>query len=144
MIAERIAKSLSKGHKRLGGWQACCSAHVDSNPSLSLTDRDGKVLVKCHAGCSQDDVVTALRALGLWPEPKRRFQVDHEFNYTDECGQLLYQVVRQLTPKDFRQRFPDLGGWVWKKHPLQVLYNLPQVLASPIVFESRARKTATT
>jgi putative DNA primase/helicase len=35
---------------------------------------DGKVLVKCHAGCSQAEVIGALRRLGLWPshDPRAR------------------------------------------------------------------------
>jgi DNA primase len=56
------------------------------------------------------------------------------YDYTDESGGLLYQVVR-YEPKDFRQRCPDgRGGWVWQKHPRQVLYRLPEVLEAPIVF----------
>jgi hypothetical protein len=35
--------------------------------SLSIsTSLDGKVLVQCHAGCNQPDVITALQELGLW------------------------------------------------------------------------------
>ena len=32
---------------------AICPAHHDRHPSLSITERDGKLLVKCHAGCEQ-------------------------------------------------------------------------------------------
>ena len=36
-------------------------------PSLSLRDApDGKVLVRCHAGCEQLSVLAALRSRGLW------------------------------------------------------------------------------
>lgn len=50
------------------------------------------------------------------------------YNYTDEAGELLFQVVRFL-PKTFRQRQPDgKGGWVWSlKGARRVLYCLPQV-----------------
>ena len=42
---------------------ACCPAHDDRAPSLSITDATGgKVLVRCHAGCDQRDVIAALRA----------------------------------------------------------------------------------
>jgi hypothetical protein len=34
---------------------------------------DGIVLVHCHAGCSQSDVIAALRAKGLWLEHARRW-----------------------------------------------------------------------
>jgi hypothetical protein len=45
---------------------ACCPAHTDHSPSLSIAERGGKVLVRCHAGCEQRDVITALKARGLW------------------------------------------------------------------------------
>ncbi len=44
-----------------------CPSHDDETPSLSITERDGHVLVKCHAGCSQAAVLDVLRARGLWP-----------------------------------------------------------------------------
>jgi hypothetical protein len=34
--------------------------------------RNGKVLVRCHAGCDQRDVIAALRARGVWDVDKRR------------------------------------------------------------------------
>ena len=43
-----------------------CPAHVDLRPSLSVTQRDGRVLVHCHAGCTQSAVIGALRRQGLW------------------------------------------------------------------------------
>ncbi|HEV3330548.1 MAG TPA: hypothetical protein VG096_06185 [Bryobacteraceae bacterium] len=38
---------------------------------MSIVERDGMVLVHCHAGCSQADVIAALRARGLWPEREK-------------------------------------------------------------------------
>ncbi|MDK1385118.1 toprim domain-containing protein [Sinorhizobium sp. 8-89] len=46
---------------------AKCPAHDDRSPSLSIRDGDGKVLVRCHAGCDQADVLDALQARGFWP-----------------------------------------------------------------------------
>ena len=59
--------------RELGGRHgACrCPAHEDRSPSLSVRERDGVVLVHCHAGCSQAEVIAALRARGLWPERER-------------------------------------------------------------------------
>ena len=48
---------------------ACCPAHDDKFPSLSLTDVGDKVLFHCFAGCSQGEVIDALRARGLWHTP---------------------------------------------------------------------------
>jgi putative DNA primase/helicase len=64
--AEAIARALG-GHRAGGTWMARCPAHDDREPSLSITDaRNGKVLVRCHAGCDQHDVIAALRARGAW------------------------------------------------------------------------------
>jgi len=41
-------------------WVACCPAHDDHNPSMSVSERDGKILVHCHAGCSGEEIVSAL------------------------------------------------------------------------------------
>jgi hypothetical protein len=73
MKAETIAKVL--GGRRAGGtWMARCPAHDDGRPSLSITDaRDGKVLVRCHAGCNQRELIAALRARGAWERTPVRF-----------------------------------------------------------------------
>jgi Protein of unknown function (DUF3631)/Toprim-like len=40
------------------GWTARCPAHDDRNPSLSVREgKDGRVLVRCHAGCSVEDIL---------------------------------------------------------------------------------------
>jgi hypothetical protein len=45
-----------------------CPAHPDDWPSLSLSvTPDGRLLWRCHAGCSQEAVQEALRRRGLWP-----------------------------------------------------------------------------
>ncbi|NWG26492.1 MAG: toprim domain-containing protein [Pseudorhodoplanes sp.] len=66
MTAETIAKAL--GGRRAGAtWMARCPAHDDSSPSLAISaGRHGKVLVRCHAGCDQCDVIAALSERGLW------------------------------------------------------------------------------
>jgi len=45
---------------------ARCPAHPDRVPSLSVKDAAVKPLVRCHAGCAQATVITALRRRGLW------------------------------------------------------------------------------
>ena len=74
MSADIIAKALH-GKTSLG-WIACCPAHDDRTPSLSISDGDdGRVLVHCHAGCEQAQVITALRSRGLWNDERdRRFK----------------------------------------------------------------------
>ncbi len=66
MTAAEIAHHLH-GRKSGAGWMARCPAHDDRDPSLAIQDTcDGKVLVRCHAGCDQARVIAALRSLGLW------------------------------------------------------------------------------
>ena len=65
MTAETIARALG-GRKAGRGWMARCPAHDDREPSLSIREADGKVLVRCHAGCDQRDVIAALKKRGLW------------------------------------------------------------------------------
>jgi putative DNA primase/helicase len=52
------------------------------------------------------------------------------YDYVDEFGELLYQVVR-LEPKDFRQRRPDKQSWSWELDGVRrVPYGLPDLLGS--------------
>ena len=61
------------------GWSCRCPAHDDQKPSLSInTGNDGRVLVKCHRGCTPEEIVGAvgLTLADLFPKdphhPSRR------------------------------------------------------------------------
>ena len=72
MTAESIAAAVN-GRKVGSGWMGRCPAHDDRKPSLSISaGNDGRVLVRCHAGCDQADVIAALRSIGLWEAGDRR------------------------------------------------------------------------
>lgn len=72
MNAEILGTALG-GRKSGDAWMARCPAHNDRTPSLSIRDADdNKVLVRCHAGCDQEHVISALRTRGLWAESGRR------------------------------------------------------------------------
>jgi 5S rRNA maturation endonuclease (ribonuclease M5) len=95
-------------------------------------------------------VISALKGLGLWPARERRElpqgwgALVKSYSYTDERGELLYQVCR-FEPKTFRPRYPNgHGGWTWKKHPRQVLFHLREVLEAPIVFLVEGERDAET
>lgn len=66
MIAEAIAKALG-GYRRNGKNHLCrCPAHDDGSPSLSLADgEDGRLLVKCFAGCGGAEIIRILKSRGL-------------------------------------------------------------------------------
>jgi len=139
--AADIAKHLGGRRLKSGHWIAKCPAHDDSNPSLSIGEAGGRVLVHCHAGCEQTVVIAALTVLGLWTDPPQNAGstkpvVVSTYDYTDAAGILLYQVVR-TKPKGFFQRIPDgAGRWINRgpKAERKVLYHLPELLESPIIF----------
>jgi hypothetical protein len=97
---------------------ARCPAHDDRTPSLSVTEGgDGRVLLKCQAGCDTKDVLAArgLTMADLFPHEKANSsslpatQVDYV--YRDENGR-PYNRVRRLPGKQFRQDRWDGGTWV--------------------------------
>lgn len=60
MIGNFLNK-LEKVRGSKGRWTACCPAHVDRSPSLAITETDdGRILLKCFAGCSAQQVVEAV------------------------------------------------------------------------------------
>ena len=63
--------------------------------------------------------------------PQAKSRIVAEYDYQDEKGVLLFQVVR-FDPKDFRQRAPaGGGGWDWKTANVRkVLFRLPELLAA--------------
>ena len=141
--------ALLQGVRRNGsGWKALCPAHADKNPSLSIDVRNDKILVHCHAECSQEAVLAALgieaRELFLEAGDSKAWAVA-EYPYTDEHGALLFQVVR-LEPKSFRQRRPDRQGcWIWNLNGTRrVLYRLPEVLNAKSVLVCEGEKDCDT
>lgn len=54
----RLDKCIQTGDRK---WKACCPAHDDRDPSLSITEGDdGKILVHCFAGCTAQDIAQSL------------------------------------------------------------------------------------
>lgn len=58
ILLAKLAKVKPTGKHR---WQACCPAHEDRAPSLTVSEADdGRVLVHCFAGCGVDEIVGAV------------------------------------------------------------------------------------
>ena len=63
MTADELAARLEARQVGGGGrWLARCPAHEDRSPSLSMAGDEGRVLLRCHAGC---DVAAIVGVLGL-------------------------------------------------------------------------------
>jgi len=71
MSLDEFLAKLSGVKETPKGFSALCPSHHDKSPSLSVTEApDGKILVKCHAGCSSEAVCQALglTVSDLFPE----------------------------------------------------------------------------
>ena len=147
MTFETLLSKLCKVRREGVEWKALCPAHADKNPSLSIRYVDGKTLIHCHAGCSSEAVLAALgiEARDLFDNGSGGRRIVAEYDYCDEKGELLYQVVK-FDPKDFSQRRPDgNGGWIWNlKGTRRVLYRLPEVLNAKSVLVVEGEKDAET
>jgi len=130
-----------------GGWMARCPAHDDRKPSLSISECEGGILVHCHAGCSQAEVIAALDARGLWPGAPRANNggrtVVSEYVYRDENGRPLFRVCRTAAKDFYQQRFEG-GQWVngLTRPTRRVLYNLPRVFKARAVYLCEGEKDA--
>jgi hypothetical protein len=70
MPLELLLSKLSGTRKSGNGWSARCPAHDDRRASLSVsTGDDGRVLLKCHAGCNTSAILAAvgLKLADLFP-----------------------------------------------------------------------------
>lgn len=137
-LNEFSLKSGSMPKKVGGGYSACCPAHNDNNPSLSINEgNDGKILLHCHAGCTVEAICSALsiRISELFVPDVKVERRETIYSYKDENGIEIYRKVR-VEPgkngksKDFRlERVDETGSIVYKiKGCRRVLYRLPELL----------------
>ena len=114
--------------KREGkNWIALCPFHPDKNrPNLYIDEEKEKY--HCFA-CNRK---------GFLYNPKyRKLRYSYHrniaatYNYKDEKGNVLYQVVR-YHPKGFSQRRPDgKGEWIWNMKGINpVPYHLPEIIGA--------------
>ena len=110
---ETIAKALGNAKQVNGQWVASCPVpghgrgNGDKNPSLSITESDGKVLFHCHGGCDQRDVFDAVRERNLLPTIAKREEIsftqhqapvlEKEWLYRSEDGDVLFTKRRYKT-----------------------------------------------
>lgn len=106
-------------------WARC--SREECAGSLDLEEGSGcyvhKLYGLCKCGETHNEAKTSTQNV-----------IEATYDYYDEGGVLLYQVVRKAGKK-FQQRRPDgAGGWVWKvgKEVRRVLYRLPELLAAPL------------
>jgi CHC2 zinc finger len=65
---------------------ACCPSHKDKNPSLAIRDSNGTILLRCFAGCSAYEIVSAvgMELSDLFPKSDKYLKpVKNPFPTTD-------------------------------------------------------------
>src|SRR5687768_16757200 len=83
---------------------ARCPAHDDRQPSVSVKQtEDGRVLVRCHAGCTQAGVIAALDQRGLWEQHQSGLsggnsplRAKHDHAQQEEQRRRRVQLARQV------------------------------------------------
>ncbi len=146
-MIEAMAHRLQGKKQSDGSYMVLCPAHADKNPSLHVSEIGEKILVNCQAGCSQEAVISALKAKDLWPEKINRTDnsrpagipskwgwdadskryVTH-WTYLDEAGNIIGYTARfeKDDQKDIVPFFRRLGE-IWKPGAAKTprpLYNL--------------------
>lgn len=97
MNLEMIAKSLGNYQRKSGGgFLACCPAHDDHDPSLSIDEKEGVLLVKCFAGCTQEQVIKELKSRGLWPELMNNFVPKNNERLPDNVWKPLIPIPNDV------------------------------------------------
>ena len=86
-MIENILSRLEKVKGRNGSYTACCPAHSDKSPSLAIRELDdGRILMKCFANCSVQEIIGAIGMdIGdLFPDTKKDLpQVKRKYYATD-------------------------------------------------------------
>lgn len=146
---ESIAESL--GAKRSGsGYVACCPAHDDKNPSLSISEgAGGKVLYRCHAGCEQSALLAAVRALTIREAPSNGPGRKTRYEIRDTSGEVRAIHERLDFPngsKSFTWKRPDgrtgLNGTKPADLPLYGAHLLPAIPLEAEIVLTEGQKAA--
>jgi len=96
----------SLGAKKSGsGYMALCPCHNDKNPSLSLAEKNGKVLFKCMAGCSQEILIEEFKSRGLWDGKQEQSKNQKAKLNLNDLTSIAVQYHTSLNPfnSDFLQ-----------------------------------------
>jgi len=88
-ILSLLRKVKSTGN---GTWMACCPAHDDKSPSMTISEYDDRLLIHCFSGCNPTDILGAigLEFSDLFPDKQ----------YTQKSGRKVfnpYDVLEALS-----------------------------------------------
>lgn len=98
MSVDTLLQRLTKVKGGKGHWTACCPAHEDRSPSLAVTETDdGRILLKCFANCSVQEIVGAIGMdmTDLFPDSNDHYKpkVKNAFYATDLLRVIEFESV---------------------------------------------------
>ncbi|MBI05865.1 MAG: hypothetical protein CMM54_02670 [Rhodospirillaceae bacterium] len=112
-LLARLEKTRKSGSEHQ--WTARCPAHNDKQPSLSIHKKEDRWLLKCHAGCSIDEIVHALgigvtdlfeKKIGAIP-PRSRTTLPHSKGITlaqyAQAKRLDLSLLERIGLKDVKR-----------------------------------------
>jgi len=140
-----IARQLSYVRWQGDTFMARCPAHEDQTPSLSgKSGDDGRTLLKCHAGCKTEDVLSEidLSFRDLYPTPltattptlRSSPSTPTTYDYCDVDATFLTQIVRGADKSFYAQSKPDGEHWIQKAANKRVPYRLPDLVDQSTVW----------
>src|SRR6476659_1037978 len=147
MNLDEVVSRFERVHKAGKGYSCRCPGHDDNKNSLSATPADGKILIKCHAGCETESILAAvgLKLSDLYSSNSHGHDpVIKYYPYADEHGEPLFRVCRTAS-KDFKAQRYESGQYVWGLNGTRrVPYNLPAVIGSKYVLIVEGEKDVET
>lgn len=121
-------------------YQCRCPHHFDSRASMTVTEKDGRILVYCHAGCETEDIledigltmgdltVKPAAAEDFGGEPWQR-GLEAVYDYFNEAGEYRYSKLRYRGKRIFNGVIERGRGCDFKAVPKdRHLYRLPQLI----------------
>jgi hypothetical protein len=94
-LLDKLEKVRSTGKDK---WTACCPVHGDKNPSMSIAEKDGRVLCHCFAcGANGLEVVEALSlpASVLFEKPLEQGYIPKRIIEEVELDRLVVQMAEE-------------------------------------------------
>ena len=135
-ILERLKEVAKSGD----GWTAKCPGHDDTHRSLSVSHRDGKWLLKCHAGCTIEQITAAMgiKISDLFDADSRKRKANGkakfiaEYIYRTATGEPSRKVCR-TADKGFPQYRWTGSAWQSGTEGVPILpYRLPELVAAAV------------
>ena len=143
MTLQEVLTHFKVEHKNSdSAYQCKCPVHEDKKASLTITGKNGKVLIHCHAGCETKDILDAVglsftdigseRQEDGWREKLEREKgkrIEAVYDYKSEDGKYLYSKVR-FEGKYIRYITIDRANDKYKerKEGPGTLYRLPELV----------------